>query len=275
MSETSRENAVDEQDETEEVETTTVAEQQAAFDVVIGEARAMPKNEVGAFRLDDDLAFRNVTVGVKALKPHEALAGTVKGVPAGLPARVKMLALALLFACRRVALATGKTPSTVDLAQLRKLRQLMLTSLEAASLADLIDEAVVAKIVAGRGNVDIAQDCIDMAVIFRDNDGALMKSTPVTAAKVDQASRLGHEAREVFAAIGHAGAVPDEEVAKMVDDRNRIGALLQAAHKQLLLMGAVAFGVDEVKAQVPSLQSRKGLPKKKKKAAKAPEAPVA
>jgi len=247
-----------------EDEQPTVARQQASFEACIGEARALPASEVLPFRADDALAYRNAVLGAKALEQHRTLLSVIPGVAKNVIEQIMMFALALLFAGRRVALAGKSTiqPTQEDMTRLRKQRMLLMHSLNAAALADLVPMEPLEKIEKGRGYLDAAQDVIDYVAFARKHHEALENKTPLTPAMLEEAETLAHDVRELLAVSGSIAEAAKLDVKAASDDRARIWTLLNRAHAQGLVLGTVGYGPAQVKEHVPSLQSRQGLPKK-------------
>lgn len=240
-----------------------VARQQSSFDIVVDEARAVPSDKVIDFHADDDLAFRNVSRTIKAIEPLQPLMEKVPGIAPNLTGRLYTLALALLFAGRRIALATGKAQAAqVDMLRLRELRMAFLHAFQSVAILGHAPMEPLTKILSGRGNLDAAQDCIDLVAYQREHADALSGKTPITAEHLDEAESLAHEVRDQLALVGNLLATPAQDVALASDDRKRIWTLLVEAHAQAVVVGTVGFGPKKVNELVPSLQSRQGLPKK-------------
>lgn len=245
-----------------EEEQATVARQQSSFEAVIGEARAVPDAEVMPFRADADLAYRNTLRGVKNLEAHRGLLGVIPGVTRNLFDRLVTLVLALLFAGRRVALAgNSRQPSQEDMARLRKQRAMFMHSLKGAALADLVPMEPLEAIEKGRGHLDAAQDVIDYIAFARTHHKALANKTPLTPQLLEEAEALAHDVRELLAVSNSLAEAAKLDAREASDDRARIWTLLVRAHSQAMVVGTVGFGPEQVNEQVPSLQSRQGLPK--------------
>lgn len=140
---------------------------------------------------------------------------------------------------------------------------LFLHSLQAAATIDLVPMAPLEKILSGRGNLDVAQDGIDLVAFYRAHAKVLVGKTPIAAAHVEELETLSHDVRELLAVDGNLKAARPEDVALARSDRQRIWTLLVEAHAQLVILGTVGFGPQKAQELVPSLQSRQGLPKPK------------
>jgi len=226
-----------------------------AFKRFSAEAEAIPEGEVIPFRADATLAYHNVMTGLKAVL--ERIDEAVQRLPeanADVLRALPDLALALCFA---VSQASGSVKSTGAIGTQAKetagWRRLLLKGADAAVEKKLVPGGEIARIRAGRGNIDLANDCRDLAAWFKKNAKALQGKTAVTPEDVAAADAAGLKLLTMLKPEGarrEAGA-PSEAV----DIRDRFWTLLNRRHEQLWKAGAVLWGraVDDF---VPALQSR-------------------
>ena len=248
---------------TEEAPTPEAPEGSAeAYERFLAEAMADLPVDIETFRGDPALVFHNVRDGVAAVLAHE------KRLRAELPAlaldplkELPALADALLYADGREVAATGKK---VDIAGLRtetrQRRRALLTAAEALVAAGLMPVERVNRIKEGSGLVDLAQDCLDLAALFREYRAATKGKTAVTAEQLEAADRVGRTLRN---AVKPASGRSRPEAPREVRARDALAHLLRRRHADLWRAGAWIFGplVDQ---HVPPLHSRKLPPRPKK-----------
>lgn len=226
------------------------------------QAAAVPAKDVRPMRADASLAAHNVGVALDALQPHAKALST-------LPAPFSWKALRLLS---RLASAVVYANAQVDrsspgviakkLKRAAELRTILLNG--AVSLADAgaVPRARVVKIQKGSGPRDMAQDCVDLAALFRELAAQIKGKTAVGNALVDEAATAGDELLVLLkpkAAKGQSSAV----VRAAVAERDRLWTLLWNGYQQQARRAGMWLWLDDVDAFVPPLQSRAVRPAKK------------
>jgi hypothetical protein len=241
-----------------------------AFERFQAEAGALEGPLVG-FRADVRLAHYNAKRGVEALLERRAqIEKELPGISMSEVEAIPALALGAVYAASRVAQAQGADEPRISamLGRARELRGLLLSSAESLGRAGLLAERAVEKIRQGRGAVDAAQDCVDLAALFRANAGKLRGKTPVSAANLAEASNAGSELLTMLkpkAARSAKGA--GKELTAAVDMRDRFWTLLVRRYEKARRAGVWLWGEAEVDEHVPLLQSRVAAPRKPKQAA--------
>lgn len=243
---------------------TSAADAESAFRSFLGEAKALPKRDVIPFRADANLALHNVQIGAKAVLAERARLG--KELPALDLSRIERLpalGLAVTFAAARVdPKARPVTQVRADLARAHEHRALMITAADSLVLAGLVPPREVAKIREGKGGLDAAQDCVDLAALFAKYPDAA-KRTVVTSAQVKEAAALG-SALLATMTPSSARTIGRRTAAEraLADERNRMWTLLVSGHEELWRAGAWLFGRHAVDQRVPALQSRAVRPRR-------------
>ncbi|HEU4533903.1 MAG TPA: hypothetical protein VFS00_07280 [Polyangiaceae bacterium] len=219
-------------------------------------ARALPAAEVERLSVDPAVAYHNVVAGVEAVLAREELVRKLPGVDAKELRSLPALCLGLAFATLQVdreGRSDGQTRAL--LREAASLRRTLMAGAEALAAAGLVPAAAVTKVREGRGPIDLADDCVALAALFRKHAPALRGKTAVTAALTKRAAELGTELRTRLkpGRTRRAGAKPGESEAEL---RDRFWTLLVRGHDKLWRAGAFAYGRREVDARVPPLGSQ-------------------
>ncbi len=238
---------------------------EAAYERFLPAAKAIDARSVVPMRIDGSLAYHNVSAGVRAVMAQEArVRKELPGVAIARIAELPELALAVIFAASQVDRSPASTGATAKLLErARAVRELLLTNAEALALAGVLPAREVARIRAGRGPIDTARDCVDLAALFRKSAAAVKGRTPITADQLAEAARVGTELLGVLkptAAKRSRTVAPDTAAA--VDARDRLWTLVTERHDLLRRVGAWLFGLAAVEAQVPPLHARAAKPRK-------------
>ena len=234
-------------------------------------ALALPAAEVKPFRADASLAHHNALEGVKnvfarepALRdelPHEDLEA-LRSLP--------NLCLAVSFA----GLAVDGTPEAAstareDLRVARGLRRKLLKGFDALTEAGFFTAKEYLAIVAGRGPLDVADDCVQLAAKLRAKWPEIRTKTAITAAEIARAAELGTSLYTRFkSARAKASRARTGDAAAAADVRDRLWTLALTRGDRLWSVGALLFGraVDDY---VPSLQASRGQVSAARRAASA------
>lgn len=239
--------------------------QQQAYEQSLARARSLPKETLKRVTVESRLAYVNALDGHARIAPRLDDVRALPGADIEAIIRVKVYAAALLYAERILSIIVPiKNDFAQRMARARQLRQLFLLQAQAAAVLGLVPEAVVERIYAGRGSIDIVEDIVALVALFRRHDDVLAGRTLATPELLDEGERL---AAGLQAELRPVSAKPkaksiDEELAEATDIRNRMWTLLHSSYAELQRVAAF-LGV----ADVPTLQSRKALKKKAAKAA--------
>jgi len=221
-------------------------------------AQALDQRGLKAFRGDDSLAYHNVAEGVEAVLAREAqVREALPKVDVEELRALPNLALAVVFAASRVDRgAVPVSERNAKLARARELRDLMLSSAIALAKAGVLPLHAVQKIQKGKGPIDAAQDCVDLAALFIAHAAAVRGKTAVTATQIREASALGTDLLTILKpkAARRTSKAP-AEVVSAVEIRDRLWTLLTERHDVLRRVGMWLWGED-VSDHVPLLQSR-------------------
>ena len=246
---------------------------EAAYARYLPKAQALADTAVVTYRLDPLLARHNVQRGLEALAPH--LTALRKALPlldwAAL-LELPLLAQAVVFAAAQVqgsARATGEIAALMN--EAAELRRKLLGTADYLVLGGALKAAEIAKIRSGRGPVDQARDCIQLAALFRKQPAALSGQTLVKAADVARASELGTELLDRLQPRRARGSRQKDDPAKAaaVAARDRLATLLWLRHGDLRRAGYYQFG-EALDEHVPPLQSGRSGRRKQPDADKDP-----
>ncbi|MEO7332188.1 MAG: hypothetical protein ABI193_26665 [Minicystis sp.] len=218
-------------------------------------AQEIPAGDVLPFRADAALAYHNIVTGLDAVLAHES---TLTALPA--PFQLSTLkslprcALALMYAFAQVDRSSPGTASKL-LKRAAELRDLLLSSAVALSKAGLLPEKEVRRIQQGKGKRDQAQDCVDLAALFRAHASALKGKSAISKAQIDESAQVGDELLKLLKPR-HAKAKVAPAVKSAVDARDRLWTLVVTRHREQLRRAGMWIFVDDVDEHVPPLQSR-------------------
>jgi len=240
-----------------------------AFDNHIGAARALPPDEILPFRLDVELALVNVTTGMQVVVTHAA------DIPVHFPKEnlghltsIDELAAAVKYAAIRVDReAPEQSVIMAKLNRASEIRGQLLPVAKGLAANGLIPRGEVDVIVAGRGPLDRAEDCVSLAGLVLKHEQAIAGKHPVTAEQIAEASTVG-SFLVTHLRPANAPAPLTTGPSTIVDDRNRLATLLVLRHARLQVV-AHYFYENDWDERVPPLNSRIV----KRKAKNEPEAP--
>jgi hypothetical protein len=248
----------------------TAVGSEAAYLRYLPLAEKLPVAEVLPYRFDAVLAAHNVQLGLTALGPHRAL--LLKALPL-LDHAAMFDTLALAEAVVFAALAVeGKAQSLgetrVLLGEASKLRQLLLGMADSLVAAEIFKAAAVDKIRAGRGPIDTARDCIELAALYGKHPQAMKEQRLVRPEHVQRASELGTLLLHRLKPGGGRKKEPARADATAVTARDRLASLLWQRYRDVRRAAFYLWG-DDLDTHVPPLQSRQ-KPRTKKPAAPEP-----
>lgn len=236
---------------------------EAAYLAFLPGAKKLPAEQVRHLNGDPMLAKTNVQRGVDAvLARAPELVGRFTTQEIDQARKLPELALALTFAVARIdAIETSSDGSLGQkMARARFLRRVLLKSAEACADSGDIPSTEVSAILAGRGQIDTAQDCVQLAALYRKHKAALAGKTPATAAMLAEAATLGSELVALLqTSTTRKRAKVNASLDEALDHRDRLWTLLDDGYEGVWKMGAILWGrrVDE---HVPPLLSRMATP---------------
>lgn len=236
------------------------------FENFVRDLRSIEPRDIISCRSDVKLALHNVVRGVNAVLVHEAIIrNELPKIELAHFRSLIELSQAVEYATRQV----DRHAPPKDLKQLmargRELRLILMSSAESLAAVGILPAHVVAKIRAGKGDIDAAGDCVELAALFAKNAAEVRGKTPVTAALVKEAAEVGSQLLTVLKPTrSKAPKELQEEVRTARDLRDRLWTLLVERHDRLRRVGAYLFGVNNLDRHVPSLQSGKRVTPKAK-----------
>ncbi len=239
-------------------ESTRTTEQ--AYAHFLPHAQALDAREVRPYTGFASVVYHNVSDAVDVLRKEES-AVPKEIAKANFPAVYELpdLALALQHAvsvAEKVAVSPPPTRKQRDqvLGRVQRLRRIMLSAAETHAAMGELPEDEVARIRTGMGPRDAAQDCIDLAALFRPNLANLKGRTPVTETIIDEATQAGTELLKFIRPSGATKAPKLKEVTTAVDVRNRLFTLLVRRYEVAWRIGAWLWGYG-VEDKIPALHA--------------------
>ncbi len=238
---------------------------EASYQRFEADAKGIAAADVQPLNCNAMVCFHNARSGAMAVLAERARIEADPDAPKVDFARIEAtvrVGEAAVFAARRAAnTVAAKGDVQAKTSKMFEVRDTLAASAVAAVKAKLVkgEEAdAIAVILKGRGPIDGAQDCIDLASWFRRNASALRGRTAITTADLEAAERLGAELLHVLSPAGVEVAVEAElnavatEAASM---RDRMATLLARHHAYVARVGGWLWGHD-LEAHVPLLRSR-------------------
>ncbi len=220
-------------------------------------ARTVDARDVQEFVGDASLVYHNVELGTRNVVAEAGrIAAELPTVSLPLLHEAPLLAQVFTFSTRKVQRHL-KSPGTT--AQLLKrayaVRETLLEAAKPLVRNGLLSKAEMDRILAGRGRIDAANDCVDLAALFRGQWATLQSKTLVTEADVQEAAEVGATLQTL---LHPERARPRTELTaemkETIDLRNRFWTVLRNRHQLLWRVGAWLFG-PEVDEKVPPLLS--------------------
>jgi hypothetical protein len=234
----------------------------AAYRHFLSAAEALPANNAPVRSGDTAIARRNIERGVKAITPHlETISTRLPTISVKALLELPALALALIHADGRVPAAASTRAIDTALARVSPLRELTLTYLEIAAALKLVPEGRVRAIRKGKGKLDNARDCVDIAGTFHDFEGALTGKHPFTQDHLKELATTGTWLVERITPGGTIKSPSARDPAALL--RDRFWKLLEEGHNDLRTAGVALFGIKNVDDYVPPLLSRYSAPTEK------------
>ena len=242
----------------QELDAEEVTGSEAEFKRFLEVAATLSAAELFTCRADGSLIYHNAVRGVEAVKARsQEIAEHLPKVNLAELLEIPSIGLGLIFAISAYHnLLKDQSIIKPLLRKARGLRHILITALDATAAAGLISSEAVAKIRAGKGPIDTAQDCVDTAALLRANAAALSGKTAVTAEQIKEASEIG---TQLLTLLKPAAAVREKEpvpgAAQAAEHRDRLYTLLVGRHARLTKVGGYLWG-REVNDHVPPLHTR-------------------
>lgn len=219
------------------------------------EAEALPEVEVDVCRADVQLVLINVLTGIKAIeKRQEEIRQKLPLSPLREILELPALALALVHAASKIIEPASKGEIGEKLAELRPVREMTLKQLEIFAGLRLVDDGVVRGIRKGSGLIDSAEDAVRIAEVFRNHEATFAGKHPFTREQIDQLALTGTWLLQHL----RKGNAPLKAVESNLEARlrDRLWVLVQRRHEHLREAGVPLFGLKNLDAHIPPLQSR-------------------
>lgn len=231
---------------------------QAAYNLYLPEAQKLPDDKLAEYRVDPQLAYQNARRGAENVLAeltrikHELPLADVEAVRT-----LPQVSQGLLFAALQVNRDLG-SPGTIEelLGRAYPIRRKLFKAAEALVDANVIDDDDMAPIRPGRGKVDMANDCVALAAVFRKYTKVTVGKTAITAAEIAEADEVGSKLQTLLRTKGTpVDNRPAPALAAAIDARSRFWTLVEQRYEMTWRIGAWLWGraVDE---HVPPLQSR-------------------
>ena len=151
-----------------------------------------------------------------------------------------------------------------------RLRALLLGMADTLVASDIFKAQAVDKIRAGRGPIDVASDCIELARLFGNTPQAMKEQRLVRPEHIERASELGTLLLRRLTPGGARKKGTERADAAQVTARDRLATLLWQRYRDVRKAAYYLWG-DELDTQVPPLLARvRARPKKPATPAPAP-----
>ena len=235
----------------------TAVGSEAAYLRYLPHAEKLAAGEVLPYRFDAVLAAHNVQLAMAALTPQrELLKRALPLLDHAALFDTLALAEAVVFAALQVegkAQSLGETRAL--LTEAGRLRALLLGMADTLVASDIFKAQAVDKIRAGRGPIDLASDCIELARLFGNTPQAMKEQRLVRPEHIERASELGTLLLRRLTPGGARKKGTERADAAQVTARDRLATLLWQRYRDVRKAAYYLWG-DELDTQVPPLQSR-------------------
>ncbi|MBK9259773.1 MAG: hypothetical protein IPM54_08030 [Polyangiaceae bacterium] len=227
-----------------------------AYDKFLPVALTIAAADILPYRIDAALAITNVREAMPVLLAKEhLLAEHLPKVNAALLLALPDIALATEYAALKAehALPTEKLMRQ-KLAEGWQLRALLLGSAKVLASAGFVTAQEVDAIAEGRGQRDMARDCVMLADLFRKYESTIAGKHPVDKTQIDDAAAVGSW---LSANLRTTNALPASSTSSSpeAEARDRMGTLLVQQYNVLETVLHYFYGKNW-DALIPSLQSR-------------------
>lgn len=230
---------------------------QMAYDAFLTSVRALEPGVIEECCADVMLTYHSVMRGVESVVGSGAVVvGKLPNVNVEELSMLPRLAQGLAYAALQVQreIRTSSFGTLFERAQ--SLRRKLRKTAEALAEANLLSDADADE-VRLRGHMDIVEDCLALAAVFRRNEAKIGGRSPIVAADLREAEQAAEKLREMLGQqVDAEGGAPS--LVKIIETRDRFWTLLKQRHDLLWRCGAWLFGraVDE---RVPPLPVRQAM----------------
>lgn len=236
----------------------TDASAETTYQQLLPLALELNEDELVPFRSNTNIIYHNVKKGFEAVWFHQhdlkqfLTPSEIKHI-----SELPKLALALTFASSQAvhAMETPATDVSSKLLKARKCRLILLKFADSYAQIGLLPESDVTSIKKGKGQLDLAQDCIDLAALFRRHANKLKGKSPIDTQFLLETSSIGTELITLLKPVGASSSSSKPKAKQASNVRDRFWTLLLQRHEILWKAGAILFG-KKVNEHVPPLQSR-------------------
>jgi len=227
-------------------------------------AQAIPAADIVPYRIDASLAHTNVRTAMPVLlAKKDLLAEHLPKIDAALLLALPDIALATEYAALKAenALPADKLLGP-KLAEGWQLRSLLLSAARMLASAGLVKQEEVDTIAEGRGQRDMAQDCLALGDLFCKYEPPIAGKHPIDVTQINEAAAVGSW---LVANLRTTNALPERPgtPSPEIDVRDRFGTLLVQQFQVFEKVVHYFYGKNW-EALIPSLQTR--LVKQEKKA---------
>lgn len=238
---------------------------EASYQRFEADARRVAESDLQPLNCNAMVCFHNARSGAMAVLAERARIEADPDAPKVDFARIEATVLvgeAAVFAARRATnTMAAKGDVQAKTSKMFEARDSLAASAVAAVKARLVkgEQAdAIALILKGKGPIDGAQDCIDLASWFRRNASALRGKTAITSADIEEAERLGAELLHALSPAGVEAATEaklNAALAEAASMRDRMATLLARHHAYVARVGGWLWG-HGLDAHVPLLRAR-------------------
>lgn len=226
----------------------TLEEAALAYAKHLPSARSLRPEDIVPYRIDAAVALANVRLAMPVLlAKKDLLAEHLPKIDDALLLALPEIALATEYAAKQAESARpADTLLGPKLAEGWQLRALLLGAARMLASAGFVDQGDVDAIAAGRGQRDMAQDCLDLADLFNRNESTILGKHPVDPIQIQEAAAVG----AWLVAHLRASNAPALEI----ENRDRLGSLLLQQYQVLEKVVHYFYGKNW-ETLIPSLQT--------------------
>lgn len=229
------------------VQPATPGEAGQAFERVRAAIEAVTDSELTALNVDVPHAVSVVLTALQAVEPLQPELAKLPQLDHAELGKLRDYAFAAWFSHLTASSAISESEKEAMLAEAAPLRAELLVAAEALAYKGAVDQAAVAAVRAGNGNVDRANDLVALAALFTGAWERVHNKTMVTWQDVEKAGALGSR---LFMALS-AGPV---DVVAAEGLRARAFTLLARTYEQLRRgVGFLRWNEEDAEVLAPSI----------------------
>jgi hypothetical protein len=244
----------------DEIQAQEEQEAEKLYQELLSTAEKLDSREVKPFPRSALALYTNLkTAAAVLLKNTEKLAQEVSQEVIAQIKQAPSLGLAFVFSARRVESLYANAPSGIQemLDEARPLRRLLLKSADACAEAGIVPIERVQLIYKGRGPIDHAQDCVDLAALFREFEKVLQNKTPVEASQIDRCAVLGSKLLDALRSSSSPdAALLSTDLEEALELRDRFYTLVVQRYDRLWKAAAQILDRKEIEKVFPPLFSQ-------------------